>query len=309
MSEITIKKGNIVSNFKIFAGVLAVILLAALIMGIIVGGFNLGIDFTGGTLVSIEMGGEFDDKDVKAVIEKLNISVDYTIAKTGELGSATQAAVRFQSMPTVEEEDDFITAMVDGIKETYPAAEAISTDRVGATAGKTLVQNAFFSVLLASALMLIYIWIRFELVSGIIAVITSVLNVLVMCAFMVFFRSFMQINSSFIAACLTIVGYSINNTIIVLDRIREDNRRLGRRSFTRKEVAEHALRSCMGRMINTTITSLITITVLYILGVDSIRQFALPLIIGIAAGTYISIFIVPAMWGIWMDKAPSPKKA
>lgn len=299
------KKRNIIGHFKGHAIAVGAVLALAVVMGLFTGGFNLGIDFTGGTLITLDLGGDFATSDVEAVLVEMGIS-DYSVARTGDLAGGDQANVRIKELESVEAEDAFREDLTARLTAIYPQCQVVSAERVGAVAGKTLVENAVWSVLIASALMLIYIWIRFELVSGVIAVITCVLNVLLMMAAMIFCSSFLQINSSFIAACLTIVGYSINNTIVVLDRIRENNRKLSRK-FARVQVAESAVESSMSRMINTTITTLLTITILYVLGVESIREFALPLIIGIALGAYISVCIAPALWGLWMDRAAAKK--
>ena len=302
------KNLKIVGNFKIYAGALALVIIAAVIVGAFTGWFNLGIDFTGGTLITIELGRDFEASDVEGVLDSIGIS-EYSVAKTGDLGAVTQASIRIKSLESVEAEEAFQQQLVAGLISQYPATATVSSERVGAVAGRTLIQNAVMSIVIAGALMMVYIWIRFELVSGVIAIITSVLNVLPMMAAMIFFRSKFQVNSSFIAACLTILGYSINNTIIVFDRIREENRRYAKRTHTRCEVAEISVTKSLGRMINSTVTSLITITVLYFMGVDSIKEFAMPLIIGMAFGTYISVFIAPALWGLWMDGDKKPASA
>lgn len=147
---------------------------------------------------------------------------------------------------------------------------------VGPVAGATLVRNAVFSVLIAAALMLIYIAFRFDLFSGIAAVVGLLHDVLIMISFMVILRSVIQMNSSFIAAMLTIVGYSINNTIVIFDRIRENNKKpalAGSAPFrdrgTEREGEPWPYH-------HTTLTTLVTIVTLYILGVASIREFSLP---------------------------------
>ena len=151
------------------------------------------------------------------------------------------------------------------------------------TAGKTLLSNAIYSVLLASVLMLAYIAFRFDLNSGIAAVAGLIHDVLMMLAFMVLLRNVVQMNSSFIAAMLTIVGYSINNTIVIFDRIRENTKRPGYTQKPRMEIVELSVSSTLSRTINTTVTTMITLVALYIFGVESIREFAFPLIIPLSA--------------------------
>ena len=131
-----------------------------------------------------------------------------------------------------------------------------------------------------------------------------------MLAFMVLLRGIIRVDSTFIAALLTIVGYSINNTIIIFDRIRENSHKAGVRSLPREEIVNKSVTESLPRTLNTTITTLLTIVTLYVLGVDSIRQFALPLIIGILAGTYSANLINGYVWAALMDwRAASKRKA
>ena len=201
-------------------------------------------------------------------------------------------------------QDDFEA----GIMEKYPDAASIGdVNYVGPVAGATLVRNAIISVLLASALMLVYIAIRFDLNSGLSAVFGLLHDVLIMLSFMVIFRSVIQMNSSFIAAALTIVGYSINNTIVIFDRIRENAKK--QPNAPREEVTNLSIKESLGRTICTTVTTLITIVALCILGVASIREFALPIIVGILSGVYSANMINGYVWAFLEEKRRSRKAA
>jgi preprotein translocase subunit SecF len=118
---------------------------------------------------------------------------------------------------------------------------------------------------------------------------------------MVFARSFVQMNSTFVAAMLTIVGYSINNTIIIFDRIRENDRKTIYATMPREDVVTMSVKESLGRTINTTLTTLCTILTLYLLGVDSIKEFALPIIVGILAGAYSANLINGYIWAALTD--------
>ena len=206
-------------------------------------------------------------------------------------------------------QDDIQNIQADfekAVRETYPEAESIGdVNYVGPVAGATLVRNAVISVLLASALMLIYIAIRFDLNSGLAAVFGLLHDVLIMLSFMVIFRSVIQMNSSFIAAALTIVGYSINNTIVIFDRIRENAKKMP--TIPREEVTNISIKESLGRTICTTLTTLITIVALCILGVASIREFALPIIVGILSGVYSANMINGYVWAFLEEKRRSRK--
>ena len=283
--------------FKFAIALPIAIVVAAVIVLIACGGFNLGIDFTGGAMMTFAMGQDFDLNVVRAQVEAQGIT-DAVYATSGS-GEDAQAIVRMHDLDDPDRETEIRAAVEEGLQAVYPNATFLNIDRVGAVAGRELVQNAALSVCIACLLMLCYIWLRFEIHFGVTAVTALVIDVAVMLSMVAILR--LQINSSFIAAVLTIVGYAINDTIVIFDRIRE-NRKKYRREKNAKEIADLSVRETLARTINTTVTTLLTIVTLYILGVDSIREFALPIIVGLIAGNFTSIFIAPSLWGIWTDK-------
>ena len=288
------------------------IMLLALLLSLIGLGVNLGLDFTGGLSMQYSLGADAVQSDVEAVLNDMNVG-DYTVTVQG--ANHDEVVIRLASI-----DQDGVQAVQEGfeegIHEKYPDAVGIGdVNYVGPVAGATLLSNAFKSVLLASILMLIYIAIRFDFNSGLAAVLGLIHDVLMMLAFMVLLRAFVQMNSSFIAAMLTIVGYSINNTIVIFDRIRENARKMPG-NLPREEVVNKSIKECLGRTINTTLTTLITIVALYILGVASIKEFALPIIIGIVSGVYSANMINGYIWAALEEmkrknggKLLKPKKA
>ena len=154
----------------------------------------------------------------------------------------------------------------------------------------------------AAVLMLLYIAVRFDFYSGLAAIIGLLHDVAIMLSAVVLLHSFIRVETTFIAALLTIVGYSINNTIIIFDRIRENSHKSTLRQLNRESIVNLSVQESLSRTLNTTITTLLTIVTLYIMGVDSIKQFALPLIIGIVAGTYSANLINGYVWAALMDK-------
>ena len=285
----------------------AAVLVIGLIVGIICGGMNLGIDFTGGTMMTIAMHQDFDSSVVtKAFVDEGFSEKDISLTVSGS-GEEAEALVRFPDTNDADRENEIRADVEKTIQATYPNAEVASTDRVGAVAGRDLVMNAISSVLIACALMLVYIWFRFELHFGVTAVVALLLDVGVMISMVTILR--LQVNSSFIAAVLTIVGYAINDTIVIFDRIRENMRLHSRKEMTRAELADLSVKETLPRTVNTSITTLLTIVMLYIMGVTSIREFALPIIIGLLAGIYTSVFIAPSLWGVWQDKTDLKKAA
>ena len=280
----------------------AVIIVAALLLHLFGMGINLGIDFSGGLSMQYDMKTAVNASDVTAVLDKMGV-VDNTVQVQG--ANSNEVNVRIKNL----DKDDVQKVQADfeaGVKEIYPEAESVGdVNYVGPVAGETLVRNAVISVLLAAALMLIYIAIRFDLNSGIAAVFGLLHDVLIMLSFMVIFRSVIQMNSSFIAAALTIVGYSINNTIVIFDRIRENAKKMP--TIAREEVTNISIRESLGRTICTTVTTLITILALCILGVASIREFALPIIVGIISGVYSANMINGYVWAFLEEKRRSRK--
>lgn len=283
-------------NTRIYLMISAAIIAVALIMSVFGLGMNLGIDFTGGSLLKYEMGAEFDVKVVEAALKDAGIA-ESQIAKAGE--NMTELQIRTKDLG--ENADDLRVAFEEKLAETYPEATFVTIDTVGAVAGKDLIANAVKSCLIVFVCLLIYIAIRFDLNSGLAALVALAHDILIMVSFMVFARGIFQVNSPFIAAALTIIGYSINNTIVVFDRIRENNRLLDYKEGSRQNVVEASVRQTLSRTINTTITTLVTLVALYILGVDSIREFTFPLIIGMLAGVYSSVMLSGQIWAHWID--------
>lgn len=284
---------KIQNRARICLCVSAAIMVVALVMSLCGFGINYGIDFAGGLNIQYNMGEAFQQADVEAALKNQGIN-EYAVSISGENGNVVQIRV-----PTLSDEAE-IQNLQNGLEEELSAkyanmdTETATASYVGPIAGKVLVRNAILSVVLAAALMLVYIAIRFDLSSGLAAVIGLVHDVLIMLSFMVILRSFVQMNSSFIAAMLTIVGYSINNTIVIFDRIRENKKKMA--DADRDVIASTSVKECLGRTVNTTLTTLVTIVTLYVLGVDAIREFSLPIIVGILAGVYSANLINGYVW-------------
>ena len=278
------------------------IILIALILTLCGRGINMGIDFEGGLSMQYDLKTAAEKTDVETVLNAMDIS-SYTITVQGANNNEINIRIKDVAKDDIQKvQADFET----GLKEKYPDAVSIGdVNYVGPVAGATLVKNAIVSVLLAAVLMLIYIAIRFDFNSGLSAVFGLLHDVLMMLSFMVIFRSFIQMNSSFIAAALTIVGYSINNTIVIFDRIRENHKKMP--TAPKEEVTNISIKESLGRTICTTVTTLITIVALCILGVASIREFALPIIVGILSGVYSANMINGYVWAFLEEKRSGRK--
>ena len=170
-------------------------------------------------------------------------------------------------------------------------------DMVGATVSTELLFTAIIAVVLALMFMLAYIGLRFQISSGLACIVALFHDLLIMFAFMAICH--IEINSTFIAALITILGYSINNSIIIFDRVRENMKSVFSKGMTPEKVANKSIKDTLLRSINTTITTLAMILMVAILGVSDIKIFAFPIIIGLIAGTYSSICIAPSLWALF----------
>ena len=295
---------KIKNRSKICLIVSGAIILVAVLLTVFGHGINLGIDFEGGLSMQYDMKTSVTSATVSAVLDGMGIKSS-TVTVQGR--DNNEAVIRIKDV-SKDDIQKVQATFEENIKKDYPDAVSIGdVNYVGPVAGATLVKNAVISVLLAAALMLVYIAIRFDLNSGLSAVFGLLHDVLIMLSFMVIFRSVIQMNSSFIAAALTIVGYSINNTIVIFDRIRENAKK--QPNAPREEVTNLSIKESLGRTICTTVTTLITIVALCILGVASIREFALPIIVGILSGVYSANMINGYVWAFLEEKRRSRKAA
>lgn len=281
------------------------IMVLALLLSLFGMGINVGIDFSGGMSMQYTMGEAVTQSDIEGVLNGIGLK-DYAVSVQGTGKDSINIRIKAIDEDGVQGVQASIT---EALQAKYPNAAIYGdVNYVGPVAGATLLRNAFLSVLIAALCMLIYIAIRFDFNSGAAAVLGLVHDVLIMLSFMVILRSFVQMNSSFIAAMLTIVGYSINNTIIIFDRIRENARKMPS-STPRVDVVNRSIKECLGRTINTTLTTLVTIVCLYIFGVSSIREFALPIIVGIISGVYSANMINGYVWAFLEEKKRAKKSA
>ncbi|WP_083258453.1 protein translocase subunit SecF [Cellulosilyticum sp. I15G10I2] len=252
------------------------------------GAFNQDIEFTGGSIVQINM-------ERKLTPELRNELAEIVTEITGDTAPRITAAGDTGVIITTKRAEVAARKkLFDTIKEKYSLSDEIplADSDVSASISDEIKLGALQAVVVGIILILIYITYRFkDYRFGMSAVAALVHDVLIMLAVYAVFR--IPLNNSFIAGMLTIVGYSINDTIIVFDRIRENK---GKMHADDAKIIDESVNQTLTRSINTSITTLIMIVLLYILGVQSVKQFAFPLIIGIAAGTYSSIFIASPLW-------------
>ena len=287
---------KIVENRLKFFAVSIVIILAGIVTMIVNGSagkgiFNFGIEFTGGTSMSVEIGEEFSNDDVTKIIEDVTGQKSPQVQKV--IGT-NSVSIKMQSI-----DGDTRTKLSESIKQKYQNAVIDSIVDVSATVSREMQMTAIKAVLIACICMLIYISIRFKDVrAGGSAIVALVHDVLVVMTCYAVFR--IPVDNAFIAVLLTILGYSINSTIVIFDRIRENTPKY-RKNQTAEKINK-SISQTLGRSINTTLTTLFTIGAIYILGVQSIKDFSLPMIVGIIAGAYFSIFISANIWYLLLPK-------
>ncbi len=280
---------NIIEKRTIFFIISAVVIIAGIAGFVVNGGFNTDIDFTGGTEIYVNLNAEFDEMAIRDSLKDVEGVEISSVQKSDE----NEAIIKTKEL-TQEQK----IAAQDAIKAAFEGATILSVDNVSASIGADLWSNALTSIVIAVILMLIYITFRFELLTGISAVLALCHDMLVMLSVYALFK--IPVNTTFIAAILTILGYSINATIVVFDRIRENTRFLKKESFA--NVVNKSIWQTMARSINTSVTTLIVLVVLYILGVPSIKEFALPLIVGVICGCYSSVFLAGQFWVLLKGK-------
>lgn len=283
---------KIVEKKKIWFSI-SIIIIAIGLITMAFKGLNFGIDFKGGTKLVLEFGGEFDkakaDEIVKGVVSD---AVTNTVDNT-------QYEVKSKDLSS-----DKVDDLVSKLKESFemPDDAIASQDEIGASIGEELTKNSLKALTIAFVAMLIYIAIRFEFKFGIVSLIALFHDILVTLSVYAVFG--ISINSPFIAAILTIVGYSINATIVIFDRIRE-NSKINRRG-TAAELADTSINQTLARSINTTVTTLFTVVAVYIF-VPTVRTFTFPITIGIISGLYSSVFIAPSLWVVIKERSKKKK--
>lgn len=279
-----------------------VIIIAGIIMYFVHGGFNFDVEFVGGIRMQVDIAEDFSNDDIKDIVKDAT-GLEATVQKS----SGHTAVIKLPATDAEDGGESNKNAVLDALSEKYTVDENnVEISSAAASFGKQVQTKALTFTLLAILCILIYIIIRFEWRSAVMAVIALAINVLVMAS--VYTITNIAINTTFIAAMLTVVGYSINNTIVIFDRIRE-NTKSRRRSESISQMTDRSISETLGRTINSTITTLITVVLIYILGVTTIKEFALPLIIGIIIGAYTSIFIASTFWAAWKESDVEAKAA
>ena len=266
---------------------------------------NYGLDFLGGTTYDITFPDKTDlNADLKSDLEKLFSKT----AKSNDVVISEVAGRNALSVKTVELNEKQRNTLNETLEKTYGVDEKnIENQNISASVSDDMKSDAVTAVVIAVICMLIYIWFRFKDVifagSAVLALIHDVIAVI-----LVYGLTKISVGNTFIACMLTIVGYSINATIVIFDRIRE-NLQVHSSEEALAEVVNESITQTLTRSINTSLTTIITVVVLAILGVDSVKDFAIPLLAGFICGGYSSVCITGTLWYSWKRVQFKRKKA
>ncbi len=301
------KSINFLSKKNVFFAVsLVLILVGPIVMGVYSSSqgkaLNYSLEFMGGTSTNVTFNEDMSiaqiDSDVKPVVQGVTGDADI---QTQKVAGSNQVIIKTRELSLDERE-----ALNQALKENFDVDESLITaESISSTVSDEMRSDAVIAVIVATICMLIYIWFRFsDIRFATSAVLALVHDVLVVLAFYAVSR--ISIGNTFIACMLTIVGYSINATIVIFDRIRENLKNMGKKT-TLADVVNASITQTLTRSIYTSLTTFIMIAVLFVLGVPSIREFALPLMVGVVCGGYSSVCITGALWYVMRTKIGKKK--
>lgn len=305
-----IKKDGKVINFVGKKNICFLISILAVVIGWVAMGINsgqtgallnYGMDFTGGTSTNVTFNEDMTLEEISGKVVPLVSQITGDADVQAQKVTGTNEVIIKTKTLSVEQRKDMETAMMDNFNVE---ADKITAESISGAVSKEMKVDAFVAVIISTACMLIYIWFRFKDIRfAASAVLALVHDVLVVITFYAVAK--WSVGSTFIACILTIVGYSINATIVIFDRIRENLKTMVGRPMD--EIVNISITQTLTRSINTSLTTFIMVFVLYLMGVSSIREFAMPLMVGIVCGTYSSVCITGPLWYVMTGKKEKKK--
>lgn len=282
---------DILKHRYVFFAFSLIIIISGITYGLITG-YTFDIDFKGGTTIKAELKEEYDNNEVSDLVSD--------ITKSSVLVQKTTSGDNSVSITTEAIDQETSDKVIEALKQKYVNMDEPSVRNVQPSYGKELLNSALLALILAIIIMLLYIFVRFKTLgftAAIIAIVTLIHDALFVVAIYGFIK--FPINSSFVAVILTIIGYSINDTIIIYDRIRE-NKRIVSKSSDLKDTINTSIVQTMKRTICTSLTTVVAIATVYIFALvkdqQVLKEFSLPLIIGVLVGTYSSVCIATSLW-------------
>jgi preprotein translocase subunit SecF len=292
---------NFVKRRRIWFIISAAVILAGFAGYFIQGGFNFGIDFLGGTLIEVEFDRDVSSGEIREVLNE-NGYRNPIIQQTDKDKYIIRIKAEEVGKSISADEKNRILDVLDKSIGINP--EILQDRTVDPGFGSVLIKNAMIAIAISLAGILIYIWIRFELRFGVAAIVALMHDVLVTLGMYAILNR--EINTSTIAAFLTIIGYSLNDTIVVFDRIRENTAQS--KNIGYEKVVNNSINMTISRSINTSVTTLFPVVLLLIFGTAALKDFALALTIGIITGTYSSIFFASPLLVVWNNRFSKYKK-
>lgn len=265
-------------------------------------GFNFGIDFTGGTIIEMEFQQEVTLPQVRDVLREYNLD-NATIQLSGDASNVE--ASKDVMIRTMDLEENERKAVMASLKDEIGDYTVLREEKVGATIGGELITDALLATVISWILIILYVSYRFEWRFGVAAILTLIHDVLIVLSVFSFLQK--QVDSSFVAAILTIIGYSINDTIVIFDRIRENQRLHFKRGGDLNELANRSIYQTLTRSLYTVFTVLFTTFALYFFGGDTTKDFSFALLIGFFSGSYSSIFVASPLWVVLKNRFPAKK--
>lgn len=254
-------------------------------------GFNFGIDFTGGTIIDLRFDKAVTLTDVRSSLAKFDLDGSTIQLAGAQAGIESSENVMIR---TIDLEENQRKEVMASLSQDVGPYTVLREEKVGATIGGELITNAVLALVISWGLIILYVAYRFEWRFGVSAVLALIHDIIIVLA--VFSFTQRQIDSSFIAALLTIVGYSINDTIVIFDRIRENLKLHFRRGGDVNELVNRSIYQTLTRSLYTVFTVLFTTFALYWFGGETTKDFAFALLVGFASGCYSSIFIASQLW-------------
>jgi len=292
---------DFIGKRRIWFIISAVVILAGIAGYFVQGGFNFGIDFLGGTLIEVQFDQDVESSDIREVLEDEGYGSSIVQQTDSDKYIIRIKAEELGKPINTEEKVSILDALDNGIGINR---ELLQDRTVDPGFGSVLIRNALIAMAISLAGILIYVWIRFEFRFGATAIVTLAHDVLITLGVYAILNR--EINTSTIAALLTIIGYSLNDTIVVFDRIRENTPQS--RTIGYSGVVNNSINMTLSRSINTSVTTLFPIIILLILGTTALKDFALALVIGIISGTYSSIFFASPILVAWNNRFSRYKK-
>lgn len=282
-------KFSIVKRYKIFFAITITFLLIG-IGSMLFKGFNLGIDFTGGSIMDLEFNKPVSVSQVRDVLKERDLGNAIIQLESSDTNVTSAKGVLIRTGVINDEQR---RQVMEDLKGTLGDFSIQRIENVGATVGSELIQQACLAIFFSWFLMIAYITIRFEFKFALAAIIALVIDVAVTLSYFSLFH--MELDSSFVAALLTVVGYSVNGTIVIFDRIRE-NLKIHRRSESMTDMIDNSIWQTMGRSIYTVGTSLFAVVAIFLWGGDTIRNFAFAMLVGFSSGAYTSTLLAGPLW-------------